>query len=264
MRSAILLTIAVSQSLWIPSSGFAQDGVGVEGVWSTTMTIPDDEAWRVEDHGCFLGCVSSAYERLRELLQDPANDELPYPALMEQAWEYGATQTSAQMTPAGRSLRDELGTGDEDIIACEPMGISRQVLSPLPMKIERLDDRVVLSYEEWGVIRTAYLDRGFPQPLQTSQYGYSIARYDGSALIVETRGVPAGRYWVFHGTGGHSDQLHMIERYEWDAANEMLHLELTYNDPVNLTAPIVVEKVWRSTPDVEFLDHSCNSVSGQY
>jgi hypothetical protein len=258
--SSALVALCASSNL-----AFSQVQAGVEGVWSTTMTMPDDEAWRVEDHGCFLGCPSIAYERLRDLLSDPANDELPYEALMVQAWQYGAEQIDTKLTPSGRRLRDELGSGDEDIIACEPMGIARQVLSPLPMKIEQLDDRVIVSYEEWGVERTVYMDgRGFPEVLQTSPYGYSIGRYEGSALVIETRGVPAGRYFVFHGIGGHSERLQMTERYTWDSENEMLHLELIYDDSVNLNEPIRYEKVWRSTPDVEFLEHDCETISGQF
>ena len=41
-------------------------------------------------------------------------------------------------------------------------------------------------------------------------------------------------------------------------------LEFSLEDPVMLFEPLVYEKVWAFTPDIElFDDHNCESISGQ-
>ena len=51
------------------------------------MTTPNDEAWAIEEFGCFLGCPVVMIETLRALLADPANDEKPFRALFGEALE---------------------------------------------------------------------------------------------------------------------------------------------------------------------------------
>ena len=82
---------------------------------------------------------------------------------------------------------------------CDPVGFIRQILqNPLPMKIERYDDRVVFRYEYWDSVRTAYMDgRDHPADLMPSRLGHSIGWYDEETLVIETRGVARGLYANF-------------------------------------------------------------------
>jgi hypothetical protein len=206
------------------------------GVWSTTMTTPDDDAWRLEDHGCFAGCPASVYQRLRELLQDPANDDRPYESLMGDARRYGREQLAAILTPEGRARFDELGLSDDRAISCKPPGFVREVLNPVPLEITQHDDRVVLRYEAWGVVRNVYMDgRGHPEGAAPTLHGHSVGRYDGSALVIDTRGIAADHFYP--GFGVHSDQLHAVERYTRSEDQAWLRLEITFDDPVMLREP---------------------------
>lgn len=255
-----LLAILVGVPLLVQ----AQARPDFEGVWSTTMTTPDDEAWNIEDYGCFLGCMPAAYERLRTLLNDPANDDRPYAELMVEAWRHGAEGFVASLTPAGLARREEIGFGDEAAIACEPSGFVRQINSPVPLEITQHDDRVILRYEEWGAVRTIYLDgRAPPEDMQPTLYGYSTGRYEGSALVIETVGIAPASFWRDHGGGGNSDRLRAVERYTRSADGSWLRLEATFEDPVMLAEPMVYRKVWRYTPDVELLEHDCETISGR-
>lgn len=259
-RGACLgLTAAVTAGL-----AHGQTPPDVVGVWSTSMTVQQHEAFQIEDYGCFLGCPASAYEHLRVLVGDAENDDRPFQELMVEAWMHGAEWLDGILTPAGRARRDELGLVDEDRRACEPLGLVRQILAPLPIEFTQVEGGIRLSYEEWHVVRTIYTDgRDHPEELEPSLYGHSIGYFEGSTLVVETEGIAASPLWVEHGGGGLSDQLKAIERYSTSDEGRILRLRLTLEDTVMLTEPLIYEKVWLSTPDVEFLEHSCETITGQ-
>ena len=54
-----------------------------------------------------------------------------------------------------------------------------------------------------------------------------------------------------------------VERYTRRDEGRLLTLELTLHDPVMLREPLVYKKVWRYTPDVKFLEHSCETITGR-
>lgn len=248
--------------LGAPTSAGAQSRPDFSGVWSTTLTTPQDAAWRIEDYACFFGCPSDVYARLRALVQDPANTQRPFELLMVQAWQFGAKALADKMTPQGLALRDRMGNGDAEIIRCEPLGFVQQVLAPLPIRVEQRADQVILSYEEWNVVRTIHMDgRSHPSNIPESRYGHSIGRYDGAALVIETSAISAGHLWSAFGDGVYTNQLQTVERYTRD--DEWLKLELTLRDPNVLREPVVYEKFWRLTPAVTFLEHSCETIAGQ-
>ena len=105
--------------------------------------------------------------------------------------------------------------------------------------------------------------RTLPLGLKASRFGHSVGHYENSALVIETAGIAADRLWVTHGGGGHSDQLRTVERYTRSDEGRLLTLELTLHDPVMLREPLVYKKVWRHTPDVKFLEHSCETITGR-
>ena len=254
--------LVLSILLIAPSRVDGQTRPDFTGVWTTTFTTPQDAAWRVEDFGCFLGCPVAVYQRFRDVLKDPANSERPFELLLAEAWEFAAKQLAANLTPEGLALRDRIGFDDAQVIQCEPLGFGRQVTAPLPIRIEQRDDRVILSYEEWSVVRTVYMDgRGHPSNLPPSRYGHSIGRYEGGALVIETAGISASSLWPELGGGGYTDRLRTVERYERDG--QWLKLEFTLTDPTVLREPLVYEKFWRFTPGVEFFPHSCETISGK-
>lgn len=257
--SRVFLILVV---LGTPTWSAGQSSPDLSGVWSTTMTRPQDVAWRIEDYGCFFGCPSDVYARLRTLLQDPANTQRPFELLMLQAWRFGAKTLADKMTPQGLALRDRMGNGDAEIIRCEPLGFVQQVLGPLPIRVEQRADEVILSYEEWNVGRTIHMDgRGHPSNIAARRYGHSIGRYDGPTLVIETSAISAGHLWSAFGDGAYTDQLRTVERYTRD--DGWLKLEFTLIDPNVLREPLVYEKFWRLTSDVTLLEHSCETIAGQ-
>lgn len=234
------------------------------GTWSGVFTTSDHEYWQVEDFVCFPGCAPAAREHMRELLADPANDELPVGALLGQAFGFAAEHIASILTPLGKRIQEANELDNDPKLHCEPYGFVRQVTNPLPMIIRRNGEHLVFEYEEWSLLRTVFLDgRAHPVDRTPSLLGHSVGRFEDGALVIETTGVHAG--WISDATeAGHSDRLRATERYTVHDDPRRLELELRLEDPLTLTEPYVIVKTWLFTPDVELVQDRCGDLPGQF
>ncbi|MGV3592413.1 MAG: hypothetical protein ACO1PZ_12045 [Gammaproteobacteria bacterium] len=238
------------------------DTAPFEGVWSSWLTTQEDTAWQVEDYLCFVGCPKAAYEHLSQLLGDPANDARPLDELSADTRTFITDWLRAHSTPDGLARMEGNAETSDANGDCRPYDFVRAVTNPLPVAIARDGATLTLTYEEGNRTRAVYLgDRAFPDPITASSLGYSLGHVDeDGALVIETRGLAASTYppITINAAGGHSDQLHSIERYTVTPGDTpILTLELTLEDPVTLTAPYVYFKRWIATPDVELRADSC-------
>ena len=236
----------------------------LEGVWSPVFTTQDNEFWQVEDFACFTGCTAGMYKYLQSLLDDPANDETPFTALMGQAYGYSARQTTEKLTEAGLKLQAEVSQETDPNIRCQAYGLIREATNPLPMQITRNGDNLFVQYEEWNQTRTIFLDgREHPENPVPSLQGHSIGYYDGDVLVVETVGLQPTYFYTHLGGGGHTEQARVVERYTILEDPRRLTLELSMTDPVTLKEPYILTKIWLYTPEVELLVDSCEDTPAQ-
>lgn len=247
-------------------SAQAQDVDSFEGIWSGSMTTPDHEYWNVEDFiTCWAGCPKASYELLVSLLDDPANDDMPWEALNGQFFGHMREHLASISTPQGLALQQNSTDENNPSINCHDYGYMRQSFNPLPLKMTREGDILHINYEEWNLDRTVYMDgREFPDNLEHTRLGYSIGHMEGEDLVIETRGISAEIYNPFHGGGGHSDQLSGIERYSLLDGGNILSADMTLTDPVTLKEPYMFHKKWALTPDVEILEDFCTDIPGEF
>ncbi|HEU4617553.1 MAG TPA: hypothetical protein VFV10_05900 [Gammaproteobacteria bacterium] len=233
-----------------------------EGVWSGYFTTQDNEFWNVEDLPCFPGCSAEWRAKLTALLDDPANDSKPTAELVKMAGD-PAEQIRAILTPLGKRIQDANNSLNDPKLHCEPYGFVREATSPLPMRIERDGENLLIQYEEWSLTRTIYMD-GRPHPdYQTpTLLGHSVGKIEDGALVVRTARVNPN--WISDAThAGHSGELEAVERYTIRDNPRRLELELTIEDPVVLEKPYVIAKTWLATPDVKLLIDSCKDLPGK-
>ena len=103
---------------------------------------------------------------------------------------------------------------DPGFLRCEPWGFARQIFAPHQMEVRQNDTRIEIRYGEWDGRRTIYLDdRSRPASQPASPMGYSVGRYEGDALVVETSAVTANLVGIFPAWFKHGDQLRAVERY---------------------------------------------------
>ena len=69
---------------------------------------------------------------------------------------------------------------------CQPSTAPAIIADPYHMEIIQQKDRVVLRYEKDDVVRTVWMDGRTPKVQDYSVQGFSVGRYEGNALVVDT------------------------------------------------------------------------------
>lgn len=242
-------------------------GDGLEpflGTWSGIFTTQDNDFWQLEDFLCFAGCSPEAHDHMRALLDDPANDDRSINELLGESWAFEAENIMPMLTGEGRLIQKENGPDNDPKLHCQPYGYVREVTNPLPFIIRRDGRHLIFEYEEWSLLRTVYMDgRAHPEHRTPSLLGHAVGRIEDGALIIETTRVTPDRYSDFT-EGGHSGELTGIERFTVHDNPRRLELELTLTDPVTLTRPYTLKKVWLATPEVKLVKDRCGAIPGKF
>ena len=106
--------------------------------------------------------------------------------------------------------------------------------------------------------RQVYMDG---RPLEKSPnpawMGYSIGRWDGDTLVVESSGFN-DRTWLDHDGHPHTEALHTTERYRRRDFGD-LDLEVTLSDPGAYAKPWTVKVRAELAADTEMLEWVCDS-----
>jgi hypothetical protein len=234
------------------------------GTWSGVFTSQDNEYWTLADIQCFVGCPLDFYNQLSALLADRANDALPAMQLAGQASAASNAALEAMLTPLGKQVRAaNKPENDPKFLNCQPYGFVREVTNPLPMRISRDGQHLLVRYEEWSLLRPIYMD-GRPQPTHTtpSLLGHSVGRVENGVLIVETTRITPDL--ISDATQvGHSGELTAVERYTVRDKPRRLEVTLTLTDPVTFTKPMVITKTWLYTPSVDIVQDTCSQQPGK-
>ena len=89
-----------------------------------------------------------------------------------------------------------------------------------------------------------------------SWMGYSVGRWEGDTLVVESNGFHAGT-WLDRDGHPHTEQLRLTERYRRPSFGT-LEIEATFSDPGAYTRPWTVTVSAEYAPDTEMLEWVCN------
>jgi hypothetical protein len=236
------------------------------GVWSGAFTTQKNEFWQLEDlTACFTGCTPTARAYYASVIEDPANDAQPVQALWNMATVFMREELAKKSTPEGLAIQSANTEASDPNFRCVPYGLVRAAVNPLPIEIRKEGDHLAIVYEEWNQSRTIFIDgRGHPDDLAPTRLGHSVGRYDGDALVVETKGIEANLYFDFQSGGGHSAQATVVERYKIADDPRRLELDMTVTDPVTLLEPHVIHKTWLATPEIQLVEDRCGDVPGKF
>jgi hypothetical protein len=171
-------------------------------------------------------------------------------------------------TPWAAELRKQrlaLNARDNPDAMCMPMGFLQFHQQPQPRMIVQTPKMILIEYEANYGIRHIYLDgrklppQGEPQPWW---YGYSVGRWDGDTLVVETnnlRGAEDGPYdgWMDVNGSPYSQQAKFTERFRRPNYSH-LQIDMTVEDPKSYTKPWTVRVDQRVVPDGELIEFVCN------
>ncbi len=175
-----------------------------------------------------------------------------------------------------RKRAAEEGLNDPDAL-CLPQGPLQYHIDPQPLKIVQTPQQIFYVSESNYGFRTIYMDGRSLPPLgkvQAYWHGYSIGRWDGDTLVVESNnfhgvdpdnvtaiGLPdayLGVGWLDHRGSPYTEALKLTERFRRLNFGR-LDIELTVDDPKAYTKPFTVRVAQRIVADgserMEFICH---------
>jgi hypothetical protein len=160
----------------------------------------------------------------------------------------------------------DMWTNKEDpVMTCQPLGIPRQ--GP-PRRIVQNDNDIIFfytqyadgggGYGEYRIMPTDGRKHDERQALQTKYMGYTVGRWQGDTLVLES--IAFNDFtWLARGGFFHSDQMRVVERLTRQG-DEILY-EVAVEDPVVLVEPwVMTPRILRlsATPDAGLLPERGN------
>jgi len=161
------------------------------------------------------------------------------------------------MRPAAAEILRRRKATDFPPTNCLPSGIPFYGLVSEPVRIVQSPALIVV-ISEGDTARQIHTDgRAFPREFaQPSWMGYSIGRWKGDTLVVETAGFN-DKSWLDGMGHPHSEALRVVERYHRRDFGHM-DVEMTFEDPQMYAKPFTIKVTEELQPDSDVFEYLCN------
>ncbi len=175
-------------------------------------------------------------------------------------WIRDARSWWAREHPLTASARAALAEWDEETddyaSQCIPAGLPEAMLMPFPIEFIDRGDTIVLNIEEWDNSRTIYLDADPDADADYSRLGYSVGRWEGDTLHVETKRI---NYPYFNDQGiPQTEAVEIVEAFTLSENNTRLDWTATLTDPGTFTEPVALPEMhWDWIPGQEIKPYNC-------
>jgi hypothetical protein len=241
----IVVTAASSPSQWLnyPSAGLPRTPDGKPDLAAPTPKTADGKpdlsgVWLPVDGRHFM-----------DLAADLKPEDVPY-----QPW-----------AKALATEREERVHKDDPLAQCMPPGVPRvETHGGHLFKILQMPRELIVLYETStnDVFREIFTDgRPLPVDPQPSWKGYSVGRWEGDSMVVDTIGFN-NRGWIDTAKGRpQTEALHVTERFRRVNAGRM-EIGVTIDDPRAYTKPWNVRIEVKLVPDTELMETVCENSRG--
>jgi Family of unknown function (DUF6152) len=160
------------------------------------------------------------------------------------AAEIRASRVYYPFTEAAIAARAKWNLLDNFMLRCEPPGMPQIMTAPHPYELIDHGDAIVLRSAWFNQDRTIYLlpERTVVSPPEPSRLGYSVGRWEGSTLVVETTAID----WPYaDGIGTpQSAAVRITEHFTPSADQRRLDYRAAIVDPATFTEPATYETSW--------------------
>jgi hypothetical protein len=217
-------------NLSAPAPRTADGKPDLSGIWDIEHNRPCPAA------GCFDMEVGQEFVNIGWSVKGG----LPY-----QPWAAAATKT-----------RSEENGKDDPVTHCLPGGVVKSHTSALMRKIVQTPALVVILREADTSFRQIFTDgRPLPAVEQPTFDGYSVGKWEGDTLVVQTIGFKDGT-WLDRSGSPMTDAAKLTERFRRVSYGK-LEIEITVDDPKAYTAPWTVKLNHSIVLNTELLDYTC-------
>ena len=140
---------------------------------------------------------------------------------------------------------------------CLPVGLMQLHMTALPARYVQTPAVLIIVYERNGEYRQIFTDGrrspdNDPQPWWN---GYSVGRWEGDTLVVETTHLRDGG-WLDPAGNPLTDAAKITERFRRPSYGRM-EIDITFDDPRAYLKPFTVRWNQRLTPDDELIEFVC-------
>jgi hypothetical protein len=152
----------------------------------------------------------------------------------------------------GKVYRDDIG-------ACWPAGMPIIMTRVWPIAMVQTPTVIYMISGFMNSVRMIYVDgrkHTDPDLVIRSFNGESIGRWEGDALVVDTRYFVDDHHWIDNGIPA-SDALHLIERMRLINNGATLEIEFTASDPKSWEGEWKWTKRWKRVDDVDITEAEC-------
>jgi hypothetical protein len=148
---------------------------------------------------------------------------------------------------------------DDPVTNCLPAG-PLEMLSATYRIIQSPAVLALLYESGTGRYRQIYMDgRNLPKDPNPAWLGYSVGRWEGDTLVVESNGFN-DQTWLDRAGHPHSENLRVTERFRRVDFGHM-QFQITYDDPVTLTKPLSLSLMMNYAADTDMLENVCSEGS---
>jgi len=164
------------------------------------------------------------------------------------------------MLPAAaeyRRERKESNSKEHPDAHCLPLNPVQLHSHPQPRKMIQTPGEVLIIYEANGGLRQIFTDgRALPGPdAEPWWYGYSVGKWDGDTLVVESAGFRDDQWLDEEGTPM-SSSGHITERFRRPNYGT-LEIEIRVDDPKTFSKPWSVKLKQALLPNTELIEFVC-------
>jgi len=197
-------------------------------------------------------------------LYGPGLDQTSLPGMEPDSISKYALNILIDFKPEDSPMRPEAATIlrnrsqlDRPSLHCLPWSIPTSTLFSPVHKIVQTPGLIVMMLEvDSGATRQIYTDgRKLPVDPEPAWYGYSVGKWDGDTLVVETAGFN-DKSWLDSMGHPHSTAMRVTERYRRRDFGHM-DVETTIDDPKMYTRPFTIKVTQLLQPDTDILEYLC-------
>ncbi|MGC1457108.1 MAG: hypothetical protein WA825_02395 [Steroidobacteraceae bacterium] len=144
----------------------------------------------------------------------------------------------------------------DGLTRCLPPGLPRLMLMKEPFEILQRTKELYFVHQLNRLPRRVYLDEALPTDVDPHYLGYSVGKWDGNALVIDSSGFDDSTLLDNAGLP-HSEALHLTERYELSQDGKHLHLKYTIDDPKTFTQAWSGQADYVKRPGYELTEDVC-------
>src|SRR6266850_2134622 len=155
-----------------------------------------------------------------------------------------------------RARLEEFGKDDPEITGCKPGG-PRHITRGGLTKVIQTPMMILFLFEDLSY-RQIFLDgRDLQKDPNPAWMGYSIGRWDGDTLVVDTAGFN-DRTWLDFAGHPHSEALRMTERFRRASFGRM-ELQVTLEDRAVYSKPLTLAAGGNFVADTDLIEFVCEN-----